>query len=389
MPQGMPVPTGEKRQWATAVAALLTIAAASWAMAGDPVAVAEPEGFPPAVEFLGFVAVQREVVEPDGSRTPVAEISGVSWLGGDRYLAAMDSSDRLLLLTLAAPAGAKPSNRPLPEESVRLERTIEVDAARDWEDVAAGAIDGPDRWVHVVEEDTPAIRSFLVEGLAGENVGRAGVPDVVSLATVFRTARANRGPESLTLDPDSLHLWTANEEPLERDGPAVADGRTAWVRLVRLPIGTGIEAAGEQPPKTLEWIYRIDPPHGRVGPRGGPLYCGVVALVALGQGRLIVLERSAAAGVPPFESRLFLVDSSTETPTDDSVGSDDPDSIAVAKTLLWRGALGVNLEALCAGPRLPDGRRLLVGAADNGGVAGKNQLALFTLADPGPALTSP
>jgi hypothetical protein len=115
----------------------------------------------------------------------------------------------------------------------------------------------------------------------------------------------------------------------------------------------------------------------------------VVALVALGQGRLIVLERSAAAGVPPFESRLFLVDSSAEKPYDTTVGSDNPAAVAVAKTLLWRGALGVNLEALCAGPKLPDGRRLLVGAADNGGVAGKNRLALFSLADPGPALTSP
>jgi hypothetical protein len=360
------------------VAAILTIAASGWAMAGDREALAKPEGSPPAVEFLGFVAVERDVVEPDGSRTPVSEISGVSWLGGDRYLAAMDSSDRLLLLTLAAP-----------EESVRLERTIGLDAARDWEDVAAGAINGPDRLVHVVEEDTPAIRSFLVKGLAGENVGRAGATDVMSLAAIFRTARANRGPESLSLDPDSLHLWTANEEPLERDGPPVADGNAAWVRLVRLPIGTGKGAPGEQSPNPVEWIYRIDPPHDRIGPRGGPLYCGVVALVALGQGRLIVLERSAAAGVPPFESRLFLVDSSAEKPYDTTVGSDNPAAVAVAKTLLWRGALGVNLEALCAGPKLPDGRRLLVGAADNGGVAGKNRLALFSLADPGPALTSP
>ena len=46
----------------------------------------------------------------------------------------------------------------------------------------------------------------------------------------------------------------------------------------------------------------------------------------------------------------------------------------LAKQRLWKGALGCNLEGLCLGPTLADGRRLLVGVADNGGLGTPNQL---------------
>ena len=109
----------------------------------------------------------------------------------------------------------------------------------------------------------------------------------------------------------------------------------------------------------------VTTPHDRVALSGGPLYSGVVALVALGEGRLLVLERSAAVGVPPVENRIYLVDTSTAAEARDVEGKLVAIP-AVAKTLLWKGALGVNLEGLCAGPRLPDGRTTLVAVADNG-----------------------
>ena len=40
----------------------------------------------------------------------------------------------------------------------------------------------------------------------------------------------------------------------------------------------------------------------------GPQLSGVTALVACGAGRLLVLERSAGPGLPPFENRIYLVD---------------------------------------------------------------------------------
>ncbi len=332
----------------------------------------------PRVTLLGQVVVSSEVVEPDGTRTPVAELSGITWLGGEKYLAVMDSSDRALVLSLIpAPDGAPTAgDSDPPGYTVRLDQSIALDAVRDWEDVAAGPGETDARSMFAVEEDTPAIREFLIDWPAARSPPPPRPRTVISLAEVFRSARANRGPESLTLEPDSPHLWTANEEPLERDGPPVAEGTSARVRLVRVPVD-GAEAPQA---RRQEWIYPVDPPHERLGLVGGPLYCGVVALVALGQGRLLVLERSAAAGLPPFENRIFLVDTGARA-AESEIPADLRDQAAapVAKSLLWRGALGVNLEGLCAGPRLPDGRRLLVGVADNGAAGRPSVIALFAV----------
>jgi hypothetical protein len=356
----------------------------------------------PLVECRGLVVVEAKVVEPGGARTPVAELSGITWLGGDAYLAVMDSGDRACVLKVSpSPVGIAPEGESVAAVfdradavrstgfTVQIERTIALDAVRDWEDVAVGAGDEGGRWLFAVEEDTPAIRAFRLDGQQPEFPGAPRPRGVRSLAGIFRAARGNRGPESLTLEPDSPHLWTANEEPLERDGPPVADGRIALVRLVRLPVvGDGNCDAVREADKEL--IYPIDPPHDQIGLGGGPRYCGVVALTALGGGRLLVLERSAAAGLPPFENRIFLVDTSAIA-AGGKPGGDlrDSESSAVSKSLLWRGALGVNLEGLCLGSQLPDGQRLLVGVADNGGTGGPNTLALFTIDLHPAAITSP
>ena len=100
-----------------------------------------------------------------------------------------------------------------------------------------------------------------------------------------------------------------------------------------------------------------------------------------------MLERSAAAGVPPLENRIYLVDTTTAAGAGDSEGNLAADGVTpVAKTLLWKGALGVNLEGLCAGPRLPDGRIVLVAVADNGADDGAgrrpNPVACFLVTIP-------
>lgn len=337
-----------------------------------------------SVEPAGLVNAPGEVVDADGIRRPVEELSGITWLGGESYAAVMDGSDRLLFLTVILDGHAA-------APTVAFERSIALDRLRDWEDLAV--FTGPDRrrrWF-VVEEDTPAVREFS-EQAGGErsvdesprSLREAGM---VSLAGPFQTARANRGPEGLAVEPDGAWLWTANEEPLERDGPAVAEGIAGRVRLVGLPIDPAAAIGARSAPiqQRRELVYEVDPPHERLGILGGPLYSGVVALVSLGPGRLLVLERSAAAGVPPLENRIYLVNTSTAAGACDSNLAADGVT-PVPKTLLWKGALGVNLEGLCAGPRLPDGRMMLVAVADNGADNGvgrrPNPVACFLLTIP-------
>jgi hypothetical protein len=144
------------------------------------------------------------------------------------------------------------------------------------------------------------------------------------------------------------------------------------VRLVRVPLagaGGAFQAA-----------YRVDPPHGIVPVFAGPTFSGVVAIVALGRDRLLVLERSAGPGLPPFESRIYLVDTARAADVSGITGglAEHRDTF-VAKALLWSGALGLNLEGLCLGPRLSANRRALVAIADNGGLETPTQVAGFEL----------
>ncbi len=338
--------------------------------------LARGDGPAATLEERGMLSLPGSVVDRDGRTRPIAETSGIVWAGADRYLAAMDGADRALLLSLAvAPDGAPLEARP--------EGTIALDATRDWEDVAVvGSRQG--LRMFLVEEETPAVREFLLDAdlLAAKPAGG------FSLRGMFPGMRSNRGPESLSAEPDGAALWTASEEALAGDGPEVADGVRGVVRLSRIPLPAPPRGRRPSDPTgdRREWIYSVDPPHERFGLGTGPLLSGLVALVALGEGRLLVLERSAGVGIPPLENRIYLVD---VTGTGGAEGRADADSEALEKTLLWRGSLGVNIEGLCAGPGLDDGRRVIVGIADNAagdrpaGAAGPpNPLVVWTLTTP-------
>ncbi len=302
----------------------------------------------------------------------VTGLSGITWLGGARYAAVLDNSDRILLLTVELGEDGTPTE-------IRDTKVVTVSAAHDYEDIAAA---GPEsdgtRRLFLCEEDTPAVRIARFPG--GQLEGLLPLPEV------FRSRRPNRGLEGLALDPDGRYLWTANEEPLEEDGPEVAEGRGGVVRLVRLDTAAvAVEGTSRvkvdvtnKAPGPLQVAYAVDPPHGFIRIVDAPLYSGLVALVALGEGRLLLLERSAGGGLPPFSSRIYLVD--TTSASDISGVERDLTAVdPVAKQLLWEGALGTNLEGLCLGPELAGGGRALLGVVDNGGLGTPNQLAAFVL----------
>ena len=334
-------------------------------------------GAGPHVEWRGTLTLPGTFTGGDGKTRSLAETSGIAWVGGDRYVAAMDGDDHLLVLRVAVDDDGAPLE-------ARAEGTIALGAVRDWEDVAVVG-SGSGLRLFAVEEGTPAVREFLLDAA----FSAARPVATRSLRVVLRGMRPNRGPESLAASPGGEWLWTANEETLEGDGPAVRDGVPARVRLVRIPVpGTVGRRPTEDPVvDRREWVYETDPPHDRVGLGLGPVFSGVVAIVALDERRLVVLERSAGIGLPPFESRIFLVDVTGQRGAAPAV--DVATAAPLPKRLLWRGSLGVNLEGLCAGPGLDDGRRVLVGVADNAagerkpdGTRGpSNPVVVFTLGD--------
>jgi len=366
--------------WRSAAVVAVTTALAS--LVHGVVAQAADEQ--PAVIFRGTLALPERAVDGAGNDVVIAGLSGICRLGDDRYAAVMDNSDRLLLFRLALSADGKPL-------AVDDARVVTLAERHDYEDVVPcpadlaaallrhhGAEPAAAAHVLVCEEDTPAIRCFSLAD--GRESG--GVPLPVNL----RRPRPNRGLEALAIEADGRFVWTANEEALPADGPPAALGGGTVVRLTRIPLPAPAPpgpaaATGPPPARPFQAAYGVDPVHPFVPIfRGEPL-SGVVALVPLEPGRLLVLERSGAPGLPPFSNRIYLADVAAAA----DVSAVDGDLSArgdalVGKRLLFRDSLGVNLEGLCAGPRLADGSLALVGVADNGGLGTPSQLVGLALA---------
>ena len=335
------------------------------------------------VRLVGSTLLPETAAGDSGEPVRLTGASGVTWLGDDRYAAVMDNSHWLVCFRLPLAADGQPGE----PEDVRLVRLGE---SHDYEDVApcpaaiARRIDerrelrgqpATGRCLLVCEESGPAIRAIAID--SGELLGTVPIPERL------RKPRPNRGLEALAVDPDGEVIWTANEEALPGDGPAATATTGTVVRLARIPV----------PPMTgtAEFAYPVDPPHDFVRVFQGEPLSGVSAVVALGAGRLLVLERSGCPGLPPFENRIFVVDTCSARDVSAVAGAlADRRGEMLGKRLLWRDGLGCNLEGLCLGPQLHRGRRALVGIADNGGLGTPTQVVVFAAESPADAgVTSP
>lgn len=362
----------------------------------DAVQVADAEQ---QIVFQGAIPLPDRADDAEGNPVEITGLSGVAWLGDDRYVAVLDNSQYMLLFRLSL----SQTGKPLAVESLRA---VRLSQRHDYEDVVpcpAAVARGLERerrgrekigrekggeaseFVLVCEEDTPAVRAFsLPDG---------GMVAAVPLPDNLMARRPNRGLESLAIEPDSQFLWTANEEALPNDGPPAAAGGSTVVRLTRLPLPDDRPGAGDGTVRgrepaagaVFQVAYAVDPVHSFVPVFAGQPLSGLSALVALGKRRLLALERSGAPGLPPFASRIYLVDTSAAV----DVSAVERDLAArkeavVEKRLLWKDSLGINLEGLCLGPRLADGNRGLIAIADNGGISTPNQLVGLALVTPAP-----
>lgn len=355
-------------------AALVWQAAACIAAAATTATAAPATGSPIAfsIELAGSLTLP-DTVGPNGPQ--LTGLSGITWLGDDRYAAVLDNSDRLLLFRLAV----TPTGSPDAASDLRL---VTLGEPHDYEDVApcppalARRIANrrqergdrvPATILLTCEEDTPAIRAIDTD--SGDLLG------IVPIPPAFSDRRPNRGLEAVAVEPDGRLIWTATEEALPADGPAAAEGRGTVVRIARIPVPETADA-----PPAAQFAYAVDPPHAFARVMAGEPLAGLVALVPLGGGRLLAVERAAGPGLPPFENRIALI--ATESGRDVSEregGLANRPEDHLTKLRLWKESLGCNLEGLCLGPPLADGRRLLVGVADNGGLGTPTQLVTLRL----------
>ncbi|MEX0654088.1 MAG: esterase-like activity of phytase family protein [Phycisphaeraceae bacterium] len=319
-------------------------------------------GGPAVAEPVTVVDVEQFQVTDESSTA--TELSGITWVEGDRYFAVSDKHRRLypLRITLDAERGAirdvhiEPPRELLNHAGRPLGRT----------DLEGVAYDRRTASVLTVDELGPTLREY--EPATGRLLNEVAAPHHAELRT-FTRIRPNLGWESLTLTPDGQHLWTANEESLRNDGPRATPERGTLIRLQRLT--RDFKPAGQ-------WAYRTDPLPGRITfPRAFArrASAGVSELLALDDGRLLALERhfgGTDAGLAHFRIRLYEVDFTDATQTTDVARFFDAgDTVTpVAKRLVWETISYApidNFEGMTLGPTLANGDRVLILIADNNG----------------------
>jgi hypothetical protein len=315
---------------------------------------------PLTVAYRNTVLLPASTTDQNGVAFTIAGLSGIAWVGAytggpdaGGFVAVMDNSNKLVKLALTfAPDGAI--------TGAVVAGGVSLAASRDFEGIAAGARDpqGVVRTVLISEEDSPAVLEFrLADG---------ALVRTITPPAVFAGKRANYGFESCALGAG--WLWNANEEALSLDGPLSTPSAGTVVRLLRTSLSF-------PPTASRQYAYRTQPMHGSTisGARSG-----VSDLVALPDGRLMVLERSFAfslAGL--FQTRIYEASFAGATEVSGfTSGLSGQTFTVVGKRLLYQGNLN-NLEGLALGPELPNASRALVGIVDNGDPVSKSAVVGF------------
>lgn len=328
-----------------------------------------------------WVTACELVTDREWSASDPRRAGGLSGLlyepDGDTFLAISDQDvPRLHRIRLGLEGHAC---RPELVETVLLRWPAEDDAARearDFEDLTYW----PGGDLLLVNErnagrplqSAPGLHRFTANGLH-----RRSLELPARLAPGPGTGvRLNAALESVAMTPDGARAFIAVEQPLVQDDEAATLARGGASRLFEYV------RAGDGYVPAREFALPLDPvPHpGDIVPRRADI--GIVALTALADGSLLMLERSFVAGTRDgarASRNDVLLSRLTLERADDVAGVETlAGSLArpVEKQRLaslrdfgaelpaWLATLD-NFEGMALGPRLPDGSATLVLVSDD------------------------
>ena len=276
---------------------------------------------------------------------PAGNYSGITWLGGDRYAVANDKS---------------------PTAGFHL-MTIRTDSITgDILEVSADSF----MTSHQPNRDeegicyVPQTNTLFISGegdgqiieysMDGRLTGRR-----LNIPKVFDHVYSNRGFEALTYNAQTHRFWTTTENSLKTDGeePSI---KNKIANLLR------IQSFGDDLQPSEQYWYKTD--SSTVKSTKGRSTLGVSGMAALDDGSLIILEREVrrtSKGIGSFTHvKLYRVFPTRQQPGE-----------LLQKELLTEFRTRINLtrrsfanyEGLCVGPRLTDGRQILLLVADSQG----------------------
>lgn len=263
---------------------------------------------------------------------PAGNYSGITWLGGNRYAVVNDKAA---------------------ESGFHL-FTIDIDSitgdilhASENGFRSSGKVNRDDEGICFFPQDSTlwicgeADNEVLEYAMSGILTGRR-----LQIPAIFKNAKENKGLEALTYQQETGLFFTVPEKPLKGDS------------LSRL------QSFGNDFHPSCHWYYRMD--HKNPGVREGKHTIGIPALAALADGRLLVMEREVFKAKKNIGSyvynKVYMV-----TPTKESEGQLLEKQLLVSfKTKINLTARSfANYEGMCLGPRLVDGRQVLILICDS------------------------
>ncbi len=274
---------------------------------------------------------------------PAGNYSGITWLGGDRYAVVNDKARtagfHLMTITTDPATGNI--------KDVRADAFVtNQQPNRDEEGICyfpqnntlfiSGEADG-----NIIEYQ-----------LDGQLTGRK-----MNIPSVFHVAHDNRGFEALTYNATTHRFWTTTENTLKADGEMPNISR-------RIPNLLRFQSFNDDLQPCEQYWYVTDT--SDVKSTKGKNTIGVSGLAALDDGQLIVLEREVYKRPKNIGSyahvKLYVVN-----PAMQRAGE------LLQKQLIteFRTKINVtnrsfaNYEGICVGPKLNDGRQLLMLVADS------------------------
>ena len=281
---------------------------------------------------LALCALAEPICEIPRGEKP-EQLSGISRIADGRYICVEDVGGMLYEAAVVFTNGGK-------AVSFAATRSLKLEGRRDLEGCAYDPLTG---WAWAVDENDASVRAFDLG--TGKQVALAPVPEV------FRKAIYNSSLESLTISPDGLKMYTANEDTLTCDGKPSSREEGGFVRIQEFtrPDGKTPWTASRQ------FRYRTDPVDGK--PYKGIALSGIADLCSLGNGNLLVLEREMSQKnplFPTFRGRLY------------AVSTEDGGEVLTKRKLWDENTLFTNYEGICPGPCLADGTQTLVLVSDGG-----------------------
>lgn len=218
--------------------------------------------------------------------------------------------------------------------------------------------------IFVSGEEEQRILEYSLDGMP---TGRElAIPSIMTRDKIV----SNLGFEALTYNATQQRFWTTTESTLPADGKnASAKNHGVHNHLRFVSFDTQL-----QPRES--YVYEMDLPKATNTKANSIL--GVPSLIALDDGRLIVMEREGCFPRKEYGSwvqiKLYMVNPKVEQPValDTPMRDVNPDTymkkelICSFITRLRIGKMNLsNYEGMCLGPKLADGRQTLILIADS------------------------